>query len=81
MLRARMLWQGRFKGWADMNVAALERIESLMTDDNKKTFDLFRRSRKLSVVPRVCGLIRSGIYRQSLLGNLGLLAAALVGKI
>ena len=81
MLRARMLWQGRFKGWADMNVAALERIESLMTDDSKKTFDLFRRSRKLSVVPRVCGLIRSGIYRQSLLGNLGLLAAALVGKI
>jgi len=81
MLRARMLWQGRFRTWADMNVAALQRIESLMTDENRKTFDLFRRSRKLSLVPRVCGVIRSGIYRQSLLGNLGLLAAALVGKI
>ena len=81
MLRARMLWQGRFKSWADMNLTALERIEGLMTDENKKTFELFRQSRKKSLVPRVCGLIRSGVYRQSLLGDIGLLAAAMVGKI
>jgi glycosyltransferase involved in cell wall biosynthesis len=79
--RARLLWRGRFKSWADMNVAALERIESLMTDDNKKTFELFRRSRKLSLVPRAYGLMRSGIYRQSLLGNIGLAAATLIGQI
>jgi glycosyltransferase involved in cell wall biosynthesis len=81
MTRARMLWQGRFRGWADMNLAALERIEDLMTDENRKTFDLFRRSRKSGLVPRVRGLLRSRIYRQSRLGDLGLLAAALVGKI
>ncbi len=81
VLRARLLWQGRFKSWADMNVAALERIENLMTDESRKTFELFRRSRKSRLVPRVGGLIRSGVYRQSLLGDLGLLAAAIVGKI
>ncbi len=81
MIRARMLWQGRYRSWTDMNVAALQRIENLMTDENRKTFELFRRSRKESLVPRVCGLIRSGIYRQSLLDDLGLLAAALAGKI
>jgi glycosyltransferase involved in cell wall biosynthesis len=81
MLRARMLWQGRFKSWADMNLAALDRIEGLMTEDNKKAFEIFRQSRKKSLVPRVWGLIRSGIYRQSMLGDIGLLAAALVGKI
>jgi glycosyltransferase involved in cell wall biosynthesis len=81
MLRARMLWQGRFKSWADMNLAALERIEPLMTDENKSTFEIFRQSRKKSLVPRVWGLVRSGIYRQSLLGDIGLLAAAMVGKI
>lgn len=81
VLRARLLWQGRYKSWAEMNVAALERIENLMTDENKKTFDLFRRARKQSLVPRVCGLIRSGIHRQSLLGDLGLLAAAVTGRI
>ncbi|MGH6673784.1 MAG: glycosyltransferase family 2 protein [Xanthobacteraceae bacterium] len=81
MLRARMLWHGRFKSWADMNVRALEHVEAIMTDDNKKTFDLFRQCRKLSLVPRVRGLIRSGIHRQTLLGNIGLAAAMLVGKI
>ena len=81
MLRARMLWQGRYKSWAEMNVAALERIENLMTDQNRKTFDLFRRARKQSLIPRVYGLMRSGIYRQSLLGDLGLLAAAVTGRI
>jgi glycosyltransferase involved in cell wall biosynthesis len=81
VLRARMLWQGRYKSWTEMNVAALERIENLMTDENKQTFDLFRRARKQSLVPRVCGLIRSGVHRQSLLGDLGLLAAAVTGRI
>ena len=81
VLRARMLWQGRYKSWAEMNVAALERVENLMTEENRKTFDLFRRARKQSLVPRVCGLMRAGIYRQSLLGDLGLLAAAVTGRI
>jgi glycosyltransferase involved in cell wall biosynthesis len=81
VLRARLLWQGRFKSWADMNIAALERIENLMTDESWNTFDLFRRSRTSRLVPRVGGLIRSGVYRQSLLGDLGLLAAAVVGKV
>jgi len=64
-----------------MNVAVLERIQGLMTDENRKTFELFRRSRKLSVLPRAYGLMRSGIYRQSLLGDIGLALAALAGKI
>ena len=64
-----------------MNVAALERIESLMTDENRKTFELFRRSRKQSLLPRAYGLMRSGIYRQTLLGNIGLAAATLTGRI
>jgi glycosyltransferase involved in cell wall biosynthesis len=81
MLRARLLWRDRFKGWADMNIAALERIENLMTEENRKTFELFRRFRKQSVVPRVCGFVRSGVYRQSLFDDVALLAAALAGKI
>jgi glycosyltransferase involved in cell wall biosynthesis len=79
--RAAMLWQGRYKGWAESNVAALERIENEMTAENRKTFDLYRRSRKRSVVPRVGGLIRSGVYRQTILGDIGLVAAALAGKV
>jgi len=79
--RARMLWQGRFQEWADMNVAALERIENLMTDENRKTFELFRRARKQSLLPRAGGLMHSGIYRQTLLGNIGLAVATLTGRM
>jgi glycosyltransferase involved in cell wall biosynthesis len=81
MTRARLLWQGRFQKWADMNMTVLERIEGLMTDENRTTFELFRRSRKLGLLPRAYGLVRSGVYRQSLLGNIGLAVATLAGKI
>ena len=81
LLRARMLWHGRFKSWADMNVSALGCIEADMTDENRKIFALFRSSRMQPLIPRVGGLLRAGIHRQTLLGNLGLAAAALVGKI
>jgi glycosyltransferase involved in cell wall biosynthesis len=79
--RAAMLWQGRYKGWAELNVTALERIENEMTAENRRTFDLYRRSRKRSLVPRMSGLIRSGVYRQTVLGDIGLVAAALAGKV
>ena len=79
--RAHVVGRAAIKSWAEMNVAALERIENLMTDENRQTFDLFRRARKQSLIPRVRGLIRSGVHRQTRLGDLGLLAAAVTGRI
>jgi hypothetical protein len=79
--RAAMVWRGRYSSWAEMNVGALERIEDAMTEQNRNTFDLFRRARKRSLVPRAFGLIRSGVYRQTLLGNIGLAATTLTGKL
>ncbi len=81
MRRAGMLWQGRYKNWTELHVSALARLEDVMTDENRKTFEQFRRSRKRSSLPRAYGLIRAGVYRQTLLGNIGLLAAALAGKV
>jgi len=81
LVRARMLWHGRFKTWADWNIAALERIEDEMTEENRQIFALYRSSRKQTFVPRLRGLRRTGIHRQTMLGNIGLAAAALVGKV
>lgn len=81
MRRAAMVWRGRYTSWAEMNVSALERIEDAMTEQNRKSFDLFRHARKRSLVPRAFGLIRSGVYRQTLLGNIGLAVATLTGKL
>jgi glycosyltransferase involved in cell wall biosynthesis len=79
--RAAMAWRGRYSSWAEMNVSALECIEDAMTEQNRRIFHLFRRARKRSLVPRAVGLIRSGVYRQTLLGNIGLAAATLTGKL
>jgi glycosyltransferase involved in cell wall biosynthesis len=79
--RIQMLWNDRFKMWTDLNIKALVRIQPFMIEENQKTFELFRRAREQSFFPRVLGILRSGIYRQTLLGNLGLIIATLVRKI
>ena len=71
----------RFKSWNDLNIEALTRVQGSMLDENKKVFELFRRSRKSGLLPRVFGLLRSGIYRETMRDNVELALAALSGKI
>jgi glycosyltransferase involved in cell wall biosynthesis len=80
ILRAKTLLN-RFQGWNDLNIRALQRIRESMPEENKKTLDLFSRSRKRSAGPRIYGLLRSGVYRETLLDNVRLTLAALIGKI
>lgn len=81
--RVRSGWMllNRFKRWNDANVLALDRIAATMLPENRRTYELFRRSRKQSLLPRVWGLLRAGVYRETLLDNIGLILAALVGQI
>jgi glycosyltransferase involved in cell wall biosynthesis len=80
-LRRGWMLLSRFKTWNDSNMCALERIEGAMCPENRKTFELFRRSRKQGLLPRLYGLLRSGVCRETVLDNCGLLFAALVGQI
>ena len=81
MRRAQMVWKGRFRTWNDQNIQSLDRIRDLMLEENNSVLEVFSRSRDFALVPRLCGLLRSGVYRQTLLGNIGMLLAALVGKL
>lgn len=81
LVRIRMLWQGRFRNWNDRNIRALERIRSKLTLENMEILDRFAAARNRWLLPRLIGLKRSGIYRQTLLGSLGLIAAAIFKKI
>ncbi len=80
-VRRALMMLKRFKVWNDLNIRALERIQGAMPEENKKTFELFRRSRTLSLLPRLYGLLRSGVYRETPLDNIELMLAALVSKI
>ncbi|MBD5802554.1 putative glycosyltransferase EpsE [Azoarcus sp. Aa7] len=79
--RIRMLWRGRFRNWNDGNIAALRTLQNKLTPKNREILDHFAKARDMSLISRLIHFKRSGIYRQTLLGNLGLAAAAIFGKI
>lgn len=79
--RIRMLFQGRFKHWNDSHISALLTLEHRLTPENREILQRFAKARRMSLIPRLIHLKRSGIYRQTLLGNFGLVAAAILGKI
>lgn len=79
--RIRMLFQGRFKLWNDSNISALLTLQHRLTPENREILQCFAKARGMRLIPRLIHLKRSGIYRQTLLGNIGLVAAAFFGKI
>src|SRR5216684_3394708 len=81
MHRLHMLQQGRFRHWEDLNVAALTRLRPRMSAENRRIFDLFRKARHEPLLRRATIFAQSGVYRQPMLGNLGLVAAMVLNKI
>ena len=79
--RLRMLRQGRFRHWSELNVAALARIRPRMNAENQQIFDLFCKARHRPLLQRAAMFAEAGVYRQTLLGNLGLAAAVVLNKI
>lgn len=79
--RIRMLMQGQFRHWNDGNIAALRRLQDRLTPANRENFEHFVKARNMGLVARLRHFKQCGIYRQTLLGNLGLIAAAFFKKI
>lgn len=79
--RLKMLLQGVFKTWGDQNIVALQTIEAQLTPDNQKNFNKFASARKKYLLPRLIGIRQSGVYRQTVFGNIGLFVATVINKI
>jgi glycosyltransferase involved in cell wall biosynthesis len=79
--RIQKLWNGRFRQWNDVNIQGLRNMYMMLTPEAQKVLDSFDLGRESSLISRIILLKRSGIYRQTLLGNLGLVAAALFKKL
>jgi len=74
-------FHGRFTIWNDINLAALSILDELLTTENQVTFINFTKLRRSSLPQRCFCIILSGLYRQTLPGNMSLLAAAILGKL
>lgn len=81
LARIRMLWSGRFTEYNDKHIIALERLRAWLTPSSRAVLDQLASARNLWLLPRLIGLKKAGIYRQTLLGNIGLIAAAVFKKI
>jgi len=77
VLRVDALLKGRYRAWNDLNIDALLRIFPRLTPENQAILNEFRTARNRPLIPRLIGIKRSGIKRQSLPGNVALAIAAI----
>jgi glycosyltransferase involved in cell wall biosynthesis len=81
-VRIRMMLSGRFRDWNETNIAALQRLpDDLILQSNRAVVKLFAKARSAPLLQRLRYLKQSGVYRQTLLGNLGLLVATVMKRI
>lgn len=79
--RMRKLWQGQNRKWNTDNIAALRKLENRLTPENREILNHFSNAREKSLIPRLVHLGRSGVSRQTRLGNIALFAAAIFNKL
>jgi glycosyltransferase involved in cell wall biosynthesis len=80
--RIRMAFRGRFRSWNATNIAALQRVpDHLIQPRNRAVMAFFAQARSASLLRRLINFKRSGVYRQTFLGNVWLLVAAIIKRI
>lgn len=79
--RGKRLWNGWFRSWNDRNIESLQRLYGNLTPENKRILDDFSKARQTWLLPRLWLLMRCGVRRQSMAGNLALFVAAIFNKI
>lgn len=79
--RLAMVFRGRFYEWNAQNICALELMSHRLRADHRNTLALFKAARRQRLPTRVAKMLKAGLYRQTFLGNLGLVLATLLKKI
>ena len=80
--RIKKLFEGRFQGWNTRHLNALESASPYLTADNKRKVQLFAKSRNGDgLIKRLISLYQSGVYRQTLMANIGLITAVFFRKL
>lgn len=81
VLRLYKMLGGRSKGWSESNLAILLALRHDLPLETIKTLDNFILARHSILPKRLYLMYKSGIYRQTRLGNMSLFLAVLLNKI
>jgi glycosyltransferase involved in cell wall biosynthesis len=80
--RLRMMFSGRFRAWNATNIAALKRVPGHLIDlQNWTVLMYFSKARDGNLLERLIYLKKSGVFRQTLLDDIGLFVAAIIKRI
>jgi glycosyltransferase involved in cell wall biosynthesis len=79
--RIKMLLLGGFREWNNRNLNSLAKNRHTMTATNQQIFEDFVKARQSSLIKRLFLVKRSGIHRQTLMGNLGLLFGLAINRL
>jgi len=81
LTRIRMLFKGHLKDWNERNIEALTQLQGLMPPTNVTLLNEFTSARDSRLLGRIKKFRASGIYRQTALGNFGMLVAVIFNKL
>lgn len=73
--------RGSFCEWNEMNLQILSEHKTSLCQENQQILEQYACARTSPLVERMRLLGNSGVYRQTLAGNLSLLAAAILNKL
>ena len=79
--RVRMLFQGNLKSWITKNNQSLLDVSHLLTEKHLDELKAFELAKRRSIMPRLISMLRLGIYRQSILTQIGLFVGIAFNKI
>jgi glycosyltransferase involved in cell wall biosynthesis len=79
--RVRFALGGRYMRWNSLNMRALAACRDMLTPDAQDKFDRSCHARQGGPLARLLNLRRSGVYRQTPIGQLSLYLAGLLGKL
>jgi glycosyltransferase involved in cell wall biosynthesis len=77
----RILFGRRFQKWIATNLQALSCIENHLTIENLSVLRNFKLARQSGLTNRVRLMIKAGVFRQTMKGNVSLAAAIILKKI
>ncbi len=81
MTRLALMAGGRFARWNERNLEGLELCEEYLTEESRRLLAEFREIRTGGFPGRLVRLQRSGIHRQTRLGQISLYAACVLGRM
>ncbi|MCP8466749.1 glycosyltransferase family 2 protein [Pseudomonas sp. ZM23] len=81
LVRLQRMLKGTFRHWNDVNLDAISHLRHHLTSENQRILELFGNARRAPLHRKLQLISQSGVYRQTLPGNLGLVAATLIQRL